>query len=380
MKYYAAFDISMKETAICIVDESSSIVKEGMVPTDPLKIANFLNKSGVSITQACMESGSLCHWMMSELRKLSVPVICVDARHIAAVLSTTINKTDKNDARGLANALRCKMYREVHPKSLDSIEKSTLLASRRTIVDQRTEITNTIRGLLKSYGIRIVNSATTNKFLDEVRKLITDIPELAKVGLGELLKCAENLHNQIKALNAVVEKIAEDDEQAKLLQTVPGIGSITAVNFLKEIDDPTRFKKSRSVGACLGMTPTQYSSGETHKQGRISKCGSKELRHLLMEAGFVVITRSKKWSKLKAWGMKLMKKIGLKKAALAVGRKLAVIMHKMLITGKEFIYTEEKPENEATITPNNKKDLLKMPATQIIPTEMEFIRMQEAFA
>ena len=367
MKYYAGLDISMKETAVCIMDESGSIVKEGMVPTDPVKISKFLNKSGVLISQVCMESGSLCHWLMGELRKLDVPIICVDSRHIAAVLATTINKTDKNDARGLANALRCKIYREVHQKSINSIEKSTFLASRRTIVKQRVEITNTIRGLLKSYGIRITISATTNMFLEEVKKLIEGLPALAKTGLEELLKCAESLHNQIKSLNTVVEKFAEEDEQAKLLQTIPGIGPVTAVNYLMEIDNPTRFKKSRSVGAYLGMTPTQYSSGETHKQGRISKCGSKELRHLLMEAGFVVITRSKKWSKLKSWGMKLSRKVGLKKAALAVGRKLAVIMHKMLITGKEFIYGEENLKNDRATTLN--KNLLETNSEQIVLTE-----------
>jgi transposase len=347
------------------MDEAGSIVREGKVPTDPSKISKFLSKPGVLITQVCMESGSLCHWLVSELRKLDVPIICVDSRHIAAVLATTINKTDKNDARGLANALRCKIYREVHPKSIESIEKSTLLVSRRTIVEQRTEITNTIRGLLKSYGIRINISATTNMFLTEVKELIANLPELARIGLEELLKCAESLHNQIKALNMIVEKFAEEDEQAKLLQTIPGIGPITAVNYLMEIDDPKRFKKSRSVGAYLGMTPTQYSSGETHKQGRISKCGSRELRHLLMEAGFVVITRSKQWSKLKSWGIKLSKKVGLKKAALAVGRKLAVLMHKMLITGKAFIYGEE-PHKNGEATTLSKENISKIDFEQTI--------------
>jgi len=134
------------------------------------------------------------------------------------------------------------------------------------------------------------------------------------------------------------------------LQTVPGIGPITAMCFKTEIDNPERFQRSRSVGAYLGMTPTQYSSGETQRQGRISKCGSRELRHLLMEAGFVVLTRSTRWSKLKAWGMKLMRKHGIKKAALAVGRKLAVIMHRMMITGEEFIYGEPKTESKNKIS------------------------------
>lgn len=374
MRYYAGLDISMKDTAVCVVDETGTIIKEGIVSTNPGPIAAFLQRLKIPLSKVGMESGSLCHWLTAELRKLNVPVICIDARHIAPVLATNVNKTDKNDARGLANALRCNIYKEVHPKSLESIEKSTLLASRKTIVDQRTQITNTLRGLLKAYGIRISGSATTDLFLNAVRKSISSLPELAKTGLEELLKCAESLHNQIKRLNKIVEKLAEEDEQAKLLQTVPGIGPVTAVNFIMTIDDPLRFKKSRSVGAYLGMTPTQYSSGETHKQGRISKCGACELRHLLMEAGFVILTRSKKWSKLRAWGMKLAKKIGTKKAAIAIGRKLAVIMHKMLLTGQAFIYGEEKPKEGASASSNDTIDLLKTDSTQANQVQTECLQ------
>lgn len=358
MNYYTGLDISMKETAVCIVDEAGVIGKEGSVSTDPLAITTFLKQSGFVITKVAMESGCLSHWLIEELRRLGLPAICVDARHIAAVLATTINKTDKNDARGIANALRCNMYREVHAKSSNSIEKSTLLASRRTIVEQKTQITNTIRGLLKAYGIRISLSATTNMFFEYVRTKIADLSALTRFSLEELLKVAEGLHHQVKIFDKLVQRLAKEDAEVKRLQTVPGIGPITAMNFKMEIDDPKRFQKSRSVGAYLGMTPTQYSSGETQKQGRISKCGSKELRHLLMEAGFVIITRSTKWSKLKAWGMKLMRKHGLKKAALAVGRKLAVIMHRMLITGEEFRYEGPKSEHETKITVNKMTGLV----------------------
>lgn len=342
MSYYTGLDISMKETAVCIVNDEGKIVKEGTVSTDPLAIATYLEKSGFSSTKVALESGCLSHWLIEELRKLKVPAICVDARHIAAVLATTINKTDKNDARGIANAVRCNMYREVYAKSKNSIELNTLLAARKCLVEQKTTFTNTIRGLLKAYGIRIAQSATTNMFFEYVKTKVAELPGFAKFGLEEILKTAESLHNQVKAFEKIIKNLAKDDIEIKRLQTVPGIGPITAMNFRSEIDDPKRFQKSKSVGAYLGMTPTQYSSGETQKQGRISKCGSKELRHLLMEAGFVVITRSTKWSKLKAWGIMLMKKHGLKKAALAVGRKLAVIMHRMMITGEEYKYEGSK--------------------------------------
>lgn len=343
MRYYTGLDISMKETAICIVNETGTIVKEKSVKTDPNVITEYLKKTGLAIEKVALESGCLSHWLVEELRKLKIPAICVESRHMANVLSATINKTDKNDARGIANALRCNIYKEVHPKSSQSIEKNTLLSARRTLIEQKTQMTNTIRGLLKAYGIRISESASTNIFFEVVKKKISELPTLAQFGLEELIKIAERLHQEVKVFDKVIERLAKEDVEVKLLQTVPGIGPITAMNFKMEIDNPKRFQKSRSVGAYLGMTPKQYSSGETQRQGRISKCGSKELRHLLMEAGFVVITRSTKWSTLKAWGLKLMKKHGLKKAALAVGRKLAVIMHRMLITGEEFKYGKPKP-------------------------------------
>lgn len=346
MRYYTGLDISMKETAVCIMNEKGAVMKESVVPTDPASIHAFIQESKFSITQVGLESGCLSHWLVKELRELGLPTICVDARHIAAVLATTINKTDKNDARGIANALRCNMYKEVHTKSIDSLERSTLLASRRALIEQRTYITNTIRGLLKSYGIRLSCSATTNMFIPDIRKKILELPSMARFGLEELLKCAESLHEQIKNINKVVKKLAQEIDLVQLLQTIPGIGPVTAMNFLMEIDNPFRFQNSRSVGAYVGMTPTQYSSGETHRQGRISKCGSKELRHLLMEAGFVIITRTEKWSKLKAWGMKIMKRSGLKKAAVAVGRKLAIIMHRMMMTGEPFRYGDQKPEEK----------------------------------
>ena len=143
MRYYTGLDISMKETAVCIVDEDGKFVKKGSVPTDPNSITEFLKGTELTIEKVAMESGCLSHWLVKELQQRNIPVICVDARHIAAVLSTTINKTDKNDARGIANALRCKMYREVYAKSTHSIEQNTLLRARGTLVEQRTHLTNT---------------------------------------------------------------------------------------------------------------------------------------------------------------------------------------------------------------------------------------------
>jgi transposase len=348
MKHYVGLDISMKETFICIEDETGKILHQGRVKTDPALIAIYLRKFDLNLEKVGLESGSLSHWLTKELRALDIPAICIDARKMAAVLSVQVNKTDKNDARGIADAMRCNLYREVMSKSPRSLDITNLMRSRRTMVDQKIQLTNTIRGLLKAYGIRLGLCGDT-LFTEKVRATLSPENPLTALGIEGLLNCFEQFCKEIKKLTKKIEELVREDEDAKRLMTIPGIGPITAMAFKVEIDNPKRFKNSRAVGAYLGMTPRQYSSGENQKQGRISKCGSREVRRLLNEAAVVMLTRSKRWSKLKAWGLKIHRKHGFKKACMAVGRKLAVVMHHMLINEAEFIYGEPKESMERAI-------------------------------
>lgn len=341
MQYYAGLDVSMKETFICIQDETGKIVHQGRTKTDPVHILKYLAKTGITLTKAALESGSLSHWLVEELRKIHIPVICIDARKMAAILSVQVNKTDQNDAKGIADAVRCNLYTEVAQKSQTSIEIGSLMGCRRLLINQKNQQTNAIRGFLKSYGIRL-GSIGEASFTQAVRGQLSDQNSLAIEGLQSLLICYEKICEELKKLTKKVEELARRDEEVKRLMTIPGIGPITALAFKIEIDDPGRFKNSRAVGAYLGMTPRQYSSGETQRQGQISKCGSKEMRWLLMEAGLVLLTRSQRWSKVKAWGLKILKRHGAKKAAMAVGRKLSVIMHRMMLDKTDFIYGEIK--------------------------------------
>ena len=343
MSHYVGLDVSMKETVICIVNEKGESIHRGRSKTDPEKIAQHLMHTKFKIEKVGIESGSLTHWLVDELKKIEVPAICIDARKMAAVLSIRVNKTDDNDAQGIADAMRCGMYKEVAQKSQTAVETNTLMQCRKTLVHQRVQLINSIRGLLKTYGIRLESSGK-KEFAEKVQNRLSAIFTIARTGIEGLLHCYEKLCEEIGQLERKIEELAREDDDIKRLITVPGVGLITAMTFKTEIDDPKRFKKSRDVGAYFGMTPRQYSSGETKKQGRISKCGSSETRTLLTEAGLVCLTRSKKWSKVKAWGLKIMRRHGTKKAAVATGRKLAVIMHRMLLDKKDFIYGEEKPK------------------------------------
>jgi transposase len=341
MSHYVGLDISMKETVICILNDKGVAVHRGKSKTDPEKIAYHLKHTGLQIEKIGLESGSLSHWLVNELRKFELPAICIDARKMAAFLSVRVNKTDDNDALGIGEAIRCGLYKEVSQKSQQSVETGTLMQCRRTLVQQRVQLINSIRGFLKTYGTRL-GSCGGKEFPERVRAVIPGALMIAREGIESLVSCYEKLSDEIKNLDRKIEALGREDEDVKRLMTVPGVGIVTAMSFKIEIDDPHRFKKSRDVGAYFGMTPRQYSSGETKRQGRISKCGSSEIRTLLTEAGLVCLTRSKKWSKVKAWGLKIMRKHGAKKAAVAVGRKLAVIMHRMLLDKKDFIHGEEK--------------------------------------
>jgi transposase len=341
MKYYAGLDVSMKETFICILSEEGQKVYEGKALTDPQPIYEELAKNGVELEKVGLEAGSMSNYLTKGLQKLGVKAICIDARKMAAILSVVVNKTDKNDARGIADAMRCNHYKEVNIRDNNNDAIGILLKSRSTLVGSRGTLKNTVRGFLKTYGLRL-GAVSHEKFSKTVREASESILPQAKLGIESLLKSYEAIHEEIKKMDKSLNEICKQDEEVRLLMTTPGVGMIVALNYKIDIGDPTRFKKSESVGAYYGMTPRQYSSGETIRQGSISRCGSKEVRYLLTESAIVLLTRSKVWSPLKAWGLKLMKKPGFKKAAMAVGRKLSVIMHRMLITGESFKYSNPK--------------------------------------
>lgn len=345
MRHYVGLDVSMKETFVCIENEQGKVINQGAVKTDPEKIAQYVQKFQISIDKVGIESGSLSHWLVKELKELGIPAICIDARKMAAVLSVQINKTDKNDAKGIAQAMRCGLYREVTQKSQKALGLSTLMNCRKLLVEQKVQTSNAIRGFLKTYGIRLgpVGEAS---FIEKVKGKLSEMYEFARPGLESLLTTYDAIGSQLRELTKLVEELAKNDENANRLMTIPGVGAITAMSYMSEIDDPKRFRNSRAVGAYLGMTPTQYSSGEKKRQGRVSKCGSTEVRCLLNEAAVVLLTRSKSWSKLKAWGLKIQRKHGFKKACMAVGRKLAVIMHRMLLDKTSFVYGEPKTEKQ----------------------------------
>ena len=269
---------------------------------------------------------------------MRLPVICIDARHAKAALKMQINKSDRNDAVGIARIMQCGWYKEVRVKDLDSHAVKALLVSRALLVKIKRDLENQIRGLLKNLGL-VIGPAKMNAFASRAAELIENRPELA-VAVTPLLTARVAIEEQIADLDRKVMKLARSNAQVRQFMTAPGIGPVTALCFLATIDDPTRFKRSRSVGAYVGLTTRRYASGEIDWKA-ILKCGDKMLRVSHFEAANVLLTRVAKWSALKAWGIRLAKRSGLRKAKVAVARKLAVILHRMWIEGTEFRWSKE---------------------------------------
>jgi transposase len=340
MEHYVGLDVSLKQTSICVVSETGSVVREGVVESNPEAIAAFVRSQAPGVLRIGIETGPATTWLWTELKRLELPVICIDARHARAVLKMQINKNDRNDAAGIARIMQTGWFKQVRVKDLDSHSVRALLASRALLVKIKRDLENQVRGLLKNLGL-VIGRAKFNVFAIRAEELIENRPELV-AAVRPLLNARKAIEQQVCDLDRKVYKLARHDAQVRRLMTAPGVGPVTALCFKATIDDPTRFKRSRSVGAYIGLTTRRHASGEIDWSGRISKCGDAMLRSYLFEAAGVLLTRVPKWSALKAWGMKLAKRNGLRKAKVAVARKLAVILHRMWIDGTEFNWSNKE--------------------------------------
>lgn len=334
MKQYVGLDVSQKETSICVLDEDGRVVFEGKVPSDPGALAALLRKRAPHIERIGFETGAMASWLWHELKRIGLPVVCIDARHAHAALSTRMNKSDQNDARGLAEIVRIGWYRQVQVKSEKSQLIRSLLLARSRLVSIRRDLENQIRSMLKESGL-LFPRAIGKLFRDHVLRLLSADHPLRFV-FESLLTIHERVSREQTVLDDHVRKLAKADETTRRLMTVPGVGVVTALTFRHTIDDPARFRSAQAVGAYAGLTPRRKQSGELDFNGRISRWGDRLLRTYLFEAASVLLHRTKRWSALKAWGARLVRRIGAKKAKVAIARKIAVILHCIWTDGTQF--------------------------------------------
>jgi transposase len=340
MDHFAGLDVSVKDSSVCIVDDTGKIVREVKVASEPEALLAVLTNPAYRLKRIGLEAGPLSQWLFSALAEAGLPVICVETRHMRAVLKAQINKTDRNDARGIAQMMRVGLYRPVHVKTLRSQKLRMLLTHRKLLQSKAIAIENDLRATLRNFGLK-VGVVGTVKFETRIKELVENVPDLAML-VEPLLVVRRALREQIGILHRRLLVIVRDDDVCRRLMTVPGVGPVVALTYRATIDVPARFRNSKAVGAVFGLTPSKYQSGEVDRTGAISKCGDEMMRMMLYEAAHIMLVRSTKWSWLKAWAMQIARRRGLKKAIVALARRLAVILHRIWVDGTEFRWTREQ--------------------------------------
>jgi transposase len=339
MKYFAGLDVSLEETAICVVDEAGVIMKEARAASDPQALSEALRRLDLPLERIGLEACSLTAWLHDGLSEAGLPAICIETRQANGAMKTMPNKTDRNDARALAQIMRTGWFRQVHVKSRQSRLWRSLLVARRTVLNEMRSIENVVRAILREGGIKLGTPGRVS-FTARVRVLAGEDGAMMTM-VEPLLVVLDTMLREFARLTKQVLHIVRHEQICRRLMSTPGVGPITALAFRATIDRPDRFKRSRDVGAHLGLTPARYQSGETDIQGKVSRCGDELARTALYEAAHTLLVRSKKWSSLRAWGMKIAKRRGMARARVAVARKLAVILHRMWSDAAEFRFGKE---------------------------------------
>ncbi|MFY2822397.1 IS110 family transposase [Ruegeria sp. MALMAid1280] len=334
MTYYVGLDVSVESTAICVIDEAGSIHREFSAPSHPDDLAIVLGPFSSDIGGIALEAGPMSAFLADGLKRKGLDSVLMETRRVHAALSAIPNKTDRRDARGIAELLRMGWFQPVHLKTPTARDLRLMLSARDSLGRRVRELDNSVRGLLRGFGLRIP-TGTRGRFCDLVRDLIADNPVL-EAAILPLLSARDAMAEEFAELDKQVRDQSRNDEVCRRLMTIPGVGAIAAMTFRAAIDDPKRFRSSKSVGACFGLTPRRYQSGETDRVTSITKDGDASVRAVLYEAAHVMLVRTTRWTPLKAWAMRVAARRGAKRAKIALARKLAVIMHRMWTDGTEF--------------------------------------------
>jgi transposase len=335
MYHYAGIDVSLESSAVCVVDGAGNIVREAKVASEPETLIAWFRLLGLKVERIGLEAGPLSQWLYAALREAGFAVELLETRHVRDAFKAMPVKTDRNDARGIAQLMRLGWFRPVHCKSIEAQETRAVLTARKLLQSKLRDLENSLRGVLRGFGLK-VGKTTERTFAARINELVTGHPGLELVARA-LLEAHAVLLREFKGLDKHTQKLARLHPQAKLLMTTPAVGPIVALTYAAAIDDPKRFRSSKAAGAHFGLTPRKYQSGQTDYTGRISKIGDASVREALYQGAHVMLTKPvKNCSALKSWAMRIARRAGMRKAKVALARKLAVILHRMLADNKPF--------------------------------------------
>jgi len=337
MKQYAGIDVSLKESHVCVVDAEGEVVSEAIVASEPEALAQHLRQW--RLERIGLEAGPLSQWLHGGLHAAGLAVTCIETRHLKAAIGAMRVKTDRNDARAIAQVMRVGWYRAVHVKTPAAQEQVALVTARKLLVNKLTDVENSVRGLLRGFGLKL-GQVGRGRFEARVRELLEGMPRLLAI-IAPLLTARAALKDQLAVLHRQVLQAVRQDRVCRLLMTAPGVGPVVALTFKSAIDDPARFARSKAVGVHFGLTPKKYQSGESDRSGAITRMGDELVRTTLYEAASTLLHRVQRWSWLKAWAVRVAQRRGAKRAQVALARRLAVVLHRMWRDGTEFRWSRE---------------------------------------
>lgn len=344
MDHYVGIDVSLEQSSVCVVDAGGRIVREAKVASEPQGLVQFLTGLALPLARVGLEAGPLSQWLYAGVTAAGFEAVLLETRHVKAALSAMVVKTDRKDARGIAQLLRMGWFRPVHCKSLSAQEIRAVLVARKQLQAKTQDVELSLRGLLRGFGLKL-GAVSKGQFAARVCDLAAGHPVLEPIAAA-MLRARDALRQEFAKLHRAMLTIARADPICSQLMTVPGVGALVAVTFTSAVDDPRRFAKSAAVGAHFGLTPKKYQSGERDVTGAISKAGDGLVRAALYEAAHIMLTRAVRFSALKRWAMAVAKRRGMKRAKVALARKLAVVMHAMWRDGTAFRWGKE---NEAQV-------------------------------
>lgn len=334
MDYYAGIDVSLKDSSVCVMDAAGKIVREAKVASEPDMLVRFFAELEWPVVRIGLEAGPLSQWLYAGLTAAGHEVVLLETRHVKAALSAMTVKTDRKDARGIAQLLRLGWFRRVHAKSADAQEVRALLVGRKLLQSKLLDVELSIRGILRGFGLK-VGEVSRGHFEARVEELIHGHAMLETV-IGTMLKARAALWREFTMLHRQMLKVVRADPICRRLMSVPGVGALVAVTYRSAVDDPGRFGSSKAVGAHFGLTPKKYQSGETDIDGGISRVGDAMVRTALYEAAHIMLTRATRFSSLKRWALEVARRRGMKRAKVALARKLAVVLHRMWVDATDF--------------------------------------------
>ncbi len=353
---WVGLDVGADSMAVCGTDSHGNVMFEHSLPTSAAAFNGLLKAEKRRIRLIALESCSFAVPLTRSLRKLGYRVAVFDSRQASKFLAIRKNKTDKNDARGLAELARlgCDAVSEVRVKSVECQRLRSTLITRQRLVSLRTTVEGSIRSLFRLNGGHLKSSSNLASFNRNVASQLRAIRKLSKIDLRDdvepLLALSNALRTYLVILDEKLSRMAEDHPICRRFLEIKGIGPLCALSFYSAVDDPTRFRRNADIGPYLGMVPVVRQSGQSTSRGRISKRGDALTRAYLTNAAVLHLRFAT--SAMNDWGVSLTGRMTNKKAQVAVARKLAVTMLAMWKSGQRYDPYHRSSATNAVVNDN----------------------------